>query len=373
MKKTTKLIALATLAALAAGSAEARTLRIAPGAPPVHPAADPLYKTFEIYLPEETNGELTGALIGPEVVSVTQTKQALQSSLAEVANLLPLFVPGDLPNTVLTADLAFLATTPHAMGAAMTEYVVNCDECQAEFKEMGAVFVGAGSSDVYVLITTKPVNSLADLQGLRLRSGGAPYARWAEALGAAPAQIPVNDTFESMSQGVIDGTMASVGDLISYRLVDIAKYIIEVPLGTYHTTSNFTVANNVWAELTPEQRAGFARAANRSSALFTENWGYERAVQARQVAVDNGMEIIIPGQDLLDATDAFRTEDLAAAIEVAETQLGITGAAEKIEQFRELVAKWTAIIEETGNDTDAIAARVQAEVWDKVDWNTYGL
>lgn len=373
MKSITKLFAVASLAVLAAGAAEARDLRIAPGAPPVHPAASPLYETFAIFLPEETNGELNGVLIGPEVVSVTQTKQALQSSLAEVANLLPLFVPGDLPNTVLTADLAFLATTPHAMGAAMTEYVVNCGECQAEFKEMGAVFVGAGSSDVYVLITTKPVNTLADLQGLRLRSGGAPYARWAEALGAAPAQIPVNDTFESMSQGVIDGTMASVGDLISYRLVDIAKYIIEVPLGTYHTTSNFTVANNVWGELTPDQRAGLARAANRSSALFTENWGYERAVQARQVALDNGMEIVVPGQDVLDATDAFRNDDLTAAVEIAESQLGITGAAGKIEEFRGLVEKWTAIIEETGNDTDAIAARVQEEVWDKVDWNTYGL
>src|SRR5690606_27107449 len=179
-------------------------------------------------------------------------------------------------------------------------------------------------------------------------------ARWAEAMGAAPAQIPVNDTFESMSQGVIDGTMASVGDLISYRLVDIARYIIEVPLGTYHTTSNFTVANATWAELTPEQRAGLARAANRSSALFTENWGYERAVQARQVAVDNGMEILIPGQDVLDATNTFRTADLEAAVSIAESQLGVTGAAEKIERFRDLVEKWTGIIEETGNDTDAI-------------------
>jgi TRAP-type transport system periplasmic protein len=373
MNTITKLIATASLVALVAGAAEARDLRIAPGAPPVHPAASPLYETFAIFLPEETNGELNGVLIGPEVVSVTQTKDALQSSLAEVANLLPLFVPGDLPNTVLTADLAFLATTPHAMASAMTEYVVTCQECQAEFKEMGAVFVGAGSSDVYVLITTKPVNTLADLQGLRLRSGGAPYARWAEAMGAAPAQIPVNETFESMSQGVIDGTMASVGDLISYRLVDIAKYIIEVPLGTYHTTSNFTVANNVWSDLTPELRAGLARAANRSSTLFTENWGYERAIQSRQVAVDSGLEIIVPGQDLLDATDEFRTADLQAAVSIAETQLGVTGAAEKIERFRGLVEKWTAIIAETGNDTDAIAARVQAEVWDQVDWSTYGL
>jgi len=133
------------------------------------------------------------------------------------------------------------------------------------------------------------------------------------------------------------------------------------------------VATGVWSDLTADQRAGLARAANRSSALFTENWGYERAVQARQVAVDNGMEILVPGQDVLDATDAFRTADLEAAVSVAESQLGVTGAAEKIERFRALVDKWTAIVDEVDGDVDAITARVQEEVWDQVDWDTYGL
>jgi hypothetical protein len=37
------------------------------------------------------------------------------------------------------------------------------------------------------------------------------------------------------------------------------------------------------------------------------------------------------------------------------------------------VDRWTAIVAETGHDPAAIAARVQAEVWDKVDWSSYGL
>jgi len=373
MRMFATLLAAASMAAFAATAADARDLRLASGAPPVHPAADPLYKSFAEFLPQETDGKLTGTMIGPEVVNIGQVKQALQSSLAEVGNLLPLYVPADLPNTAFTGDLAFLATNPHAMGAAMTEYVVTCGECQAEFKKMGGVFVGAGSSDVYVLLTTKPVRSAADLKGLRLRSGGSPYARWAEAMGATPAQVPVSDTFESMSQGVLDGSMASVSDLISYRLVDVAKYIVEVPLGTYHTTSNFTVALPAWQALTPEERAGFARAANKSSALFTQNWGYDRPDNARQTARDAGIEIIPASQDLIDATDAFRQNDLKAAVEVATTQLGVQDADAKIARFKDLVDKWTAIVAETGDDVTAIAARVQEEVWDKVDYATYGL
>ena len=68
-------------------------------------------------------------LIRPRVVNIGQVKQALQSSwpgrqpAAAVRR-------ADLPSPVLTADLAFLATNPHAMGAAMTEYVVTCADCK---------------------------------------------------------------------------------------------------------------------------------------------------------------------------------------------------------------------------------------------------
>lgn len=373
MRKLARTLAFASIAALAAGAADARDLRLASGAPPVHPAADPLYKSFAEFLPQETNGALTGVMIGPEVVNIAQVKQALQSSLAEVGNVLPLFAPADLPNTALTGDLALLATNPHAMGAAMTEYVVTCAECQAEFKTMGGVFVGAGSSDVYRILTTKPVRSAADLKGLRLRSGGAPYARWAEAMGAAPAQVPVSDQFESISQGVLDGTMGSVSDLVSYRLIDVAKYIVDLPLGTYHTTSNFTVANAAWAQMTPDERRGFARAANKASALFTQNWGYDRPDKVRKQAMEKGIEIIPASQDLIDATNQFRKTDLETAVKVAESQLGVKDAAAKIARFQELVAKWTKIVDDAKGDVAAITAKVQEEVWDKVDYTTYGL
>ncbi|MGB3442499.1 MAG: hypothetical protein WBA97_27475, partial [Actinophytocola sp.] len=95
MNKLARLLAVTSLAALAAGGADARELRLASGAPPAHPATDPMYNSFMEFLPEETNGELTGLMIGPEVVNIATVKQALQSSLAEVGNVLPLFAPAD--------------------------------------------------------------------------------------------------------------------------------------------------------------------------------------------------------------------------------------------------------------------------------------
>ncbi|MCT8990537.1 C4-dicarboxylate TRAP transporter substrate-binding protein [Chelativorans sp. SCAU2101] len=373
MKRIAYAVGLATGLLLSAGVLQAEELRLAPGAPPSHPAHTPLYVTLAEELPKETDGTLTGNILGPEVANVGNMKGALQSGVVQVGNLLPLYFPGDLPNSALMGDLAFLGRDPQVMGAAMTEYVVTCEDCQEEFKKLGAVFAGAGSSDVYVLLTTKPVRTPDDIKGMRLRSGGSPFARWAEYIGASPVNVPVNDTFESMSQGVIDGTMGSAADLTSYRLIDLAKYIIDLPLGTYHATVNFAVNTDAWKAMSPEQRRGFVRAANKANIAFTQTWGYERSNVAREEAEKAGLEVIKPDQALFDVTESFVEDDLKAVVGIAESQYGITDAEAKIARFRELVEKWTKIIDEVGHEPEAIAAATQKEVWDKVDYESYGM
>ena len=122
----------------------------------------------------------------------------------------------------------------HAVAAALTEYTVKCQRCQKEMFDFGIVYLGSGSSDPYMLLTKEPVTTAADLKGVRLRSGGAPYSRWAENFGAVPVSISVLETFEAMSQGTIDGTMASINDLLAFRLVDLVKDVTVLKIGTYH-------------------------------------------------------------------------------------------------------------------------------------------
>lgn len=362
MIKTLKIAGLALAGAMAWTPVQAENLLLAPAAPPVHPAYY-MYEKFAAFLEEETGGEFTGTILGPEVVALPQMKDALQTGLAQVGNALPLYFAADFPETGVAGDLALLGRSPHAMGFAMTEFGVNCGVCQEEFKKFGAVFTGSGSSNVYVLVTTKPVRTLDDLQGLRLRSGGAPYSRWAENFGATPVNLPVGDTFEALSQGTIDGTMTSIVDMLSYRLVDVAKYVTNVPLGTYHVTANFTTASDAWAGMSAEQRTQYLRAANRGNPQLTDRWGFQLPADAWDAVNASEIEVIEPGEDFLAASDAFAAEDAAAR--AAENELSA--------QFAALVEKWTAIVDEVGDDSEALAARAWDEIWSKVDVETYGM
>jgi len=372
MKLTIKALALVSALAMTAGLAEARELRVAPAAPPAHPANGVMYTNFIKYLPEESDGRLTGAMIGPEVVNLLQMKDALQSQIVEVGNLLPLYFPADLPMMSVTGQLSLTGTNSQAMGAAMTEFIVNCAPCQEEMKKLGMVFLGSGASDVYEFLTTKPVRTAADLKGLRLRSGGAPWARLAEHFGATPVQMSVFDQFEAISAGAIDGTMASIGDMLAFRLVEVVKHVTFVPIGMYISTSNFTVSQATWDSLSPEDRAAMTRAANRANADFTNRWGSEIPKIAEAAAKEKGVELIEADPAFVKEVQDFIQADIKTAGEYSQKEFGIQDAPEQIEAFLKLVDKWMAIAEEENSDPQAMSKRVYDEVWSKVDYSTYG-
>lgn len=374
MKTLTKLAGLTLAASVLALSAAAqdRVLRIAPAAPPAHPANGVLYTNFATYLPEESNGRLGTTMLGPEVVNLGQMKDALQSQVAEVGNLLPLYFPADLPNMALAGELSLQPTNSQAAAAAMTEYLVTCEPCMQEMHNFGFVYLGSGASDVYEIMTTRPVRTAADLAGLRLRSGGAPWGRFAEHFGAVPAQMSVFDQFEAVSQGVIDGTMGSIADLISFRMIEVITNVTLLPLGLYQSTSNFTTSQATWDSLSVEDRAAMARAANRANADFTDRWGRSMPLEAEAAARAAGIEIIEADASLIEALAEFVAADRATAAELSVANFGIADAAERVAHFMDLYAKWEAIAVELNNDPVAMAERVQAEVWSTIDYATYG-
>jgi TRAP-type transport system periplasmic protein len=363
--------ALAGGMALVAAQAVAQ-IRAAPGVPPAHPSYSHTYVPFLDYIVEESEGALSAVIIGPEVANLAQMRDALESELAQVGLLLPLYFPADLPYMSNAAEVALVGVNPHAMASAMSEYIVTCEPCQEELRGFGIVYLGSGSTNTYHFLTRRPVESLADLDGLRLRSGGAPWSRWAESAGAVAVNLPVGETFEAFSQGTVDGTMTSLADLLSFRLVEVATHINTMEMGTYHATSNFTVTQNTWDGLSGDERAAFARAANRANADMTQRWAHEMTDLAVAAAEEAGITFTDPAPDLAEAFAEFAAADTETVASLSRERFGLDDAQEQVDRFLELVEKWEAIVEEIGPDAPAIAARVQEEVWDQVDFATYG-
>ncbi|MCM8736861.1 C4-dicarboxylate TRAP transporter substrate-binding protein [Azospirillum sp. A1-3] len=76
------------------------------------------------------------------------------------------------------------------------------------------------------MLTNKPVKVPADLNGVRVRTPGAPV--WMEtirAMGATATPLPWSEVYTAMQQQVIDGAEAQDPAIYGARLYEVAKYL----------------------------------------------------------------------------------------------------------------------------------------------------
>jgi len=102
-----------------------------------------------------------------------------------------------------------------------------------------------------ILHTKKPVNKLEDLKGMKIRCTGM-AAKIVAALGATPVAMPMGETYDALSRGVVDGSMAPQEALQGWKWGEVVKYTIE-NFGSSYSTGMFVVMNkSKWNSLPPD-------------------------------------------------------------------------------------------------------------------------
>ncbi len=77
---------------------------------------------------------------------------------------------------------------------------------------------------------SKKVQTLEDMKGLKLRAQGRWQTATVTAFSATPVNIPVDEVYQAMDRGVIDGLWTSLVATGQFRVDEIAKYFLEAPL-----------------------------------------------------------------------------------------------------------------------------------------------
>ena len=93
-----------------------------------------------------------------------------------------------------------------------------------------------------LLHTKKPVKTLEDLKGMKIRSTGF-SAKVVEALGAVPVAMPQGETYESLQKGVVGGTFGPIEVLKGWKQAEVIKSTTECYEVGYTTV--FFVAMNL--------------------------------------------------------------------------------------------------------------------------------
>ena len=107
------------------------------------------------------------------------------------------------------------------------------------------------SGPLVIQSASKPVKTLEDLKGLKIRATGA-IADVVKALGASPIPLEMPDVYESLRRQVIDGTMVDLSALKQWKFAEVEKYVTaNWQLGTGYNFY-FVMNKNKWDSLPPD-------------------------------------------------------------------------------------------------------------------------
>ena len=143
-----------------------------------------------------------------------------------------------------------------------------------------------------VLASKKPVKTLEDLKGLKVRATGL-SAKVAGNLGATPVAMSQPETYEALAKGVVDATLCPIETLKGWKQGEVIQYVVESPAIAY-TTAMFVVMNKEkWAALPADIQKIFNEVSAEYVAWHGQAWD-EADKAGRAFVTDLKKEFITP-------------------------------------------------------------------------------
>jgi TRAP-type C4-dicarboxylate transport system substrate-binding protein len=178
----------------------------------------------------------------------------------------------------------------------------------------------------------KPIRSNDNLGGLKLRVAGKVPSQLVERMGGTPVSMAAENMYESLQRGTIDGAVTSWSAFEPYKLLDVAFYHLEVPVGS--TPSMFAMSKKKFESLPEAARKALMdngrEAQTRAFGVHIANQG-ERS---RQPAATSDKHKIVQ----LDAAQQKVWEEKVALIR-NEWAKERAGGDKAIEAFQSLYAQ----------------------------------
>lgn len=209
-----------------------------------------------------------------------------------------------------TQDLVVTATTPLAnfvpsMGAGELLYLIeDYDMADAVYQgDIGkqlledctaANMKGLGFAEVgfRMLCTNKPIETVNDLTGLKLRvmENQMHVDGW-KTMGCDAITMGWADAYAGVQQGTIDAIEVPYSLIYANSVYDVCKYVAE----TYHiyTAQCFLMSTNAWSKLSADEQAIWQECATEACAKARE-YSRQSNEDFKQLIIDKGVTITTP-------------------------------------------------------------------------------
>jgi len=200
---------------------------------------------------------------------------------------------GDWPGYWSGKNTAFDLLASHVMGFCPEDFLLwtyqldGFDMFQKIYGKYNCVYfphsVGPMESGIR---TNKPINSLKDLKGMKIRMGGLMAGKLLQEFGGTPVTIAIAELYEALRRGTLDGAEYSIPAYDKeFHIEEITKYWLTP--GWHQTSSiNGIIMNKKAFQALPEKYQVIVRTAAETTML----WMYTKLPYLSALATDYFMK-----------------------------------------------------------------------------------
>lgn len=142
--------------------------------------------------------------------------------VADIAQVNLSFTASRFPLTSVM-ELPFLAPDVKDSSNAFWQLYTKFPAVQQEFKDVKVVALFT-NDPMQICTKSKPVRSLEDLKGMKIRVGDKVTAEAFKLLGANPIFMSITDVYFALDRGTIDGAMYTLEAVRGFKLAEVTKY-----------------------------------------------------------------------------------------------------------------------------------------------------
>ncbi|MBM3538144.1 MAG: TRAP transporter substrate-binding protein [Alphaproteobacteria bacterium] len=217
----------------------AEELKLATFVPPTHIILARVLTPWAQELPGKSGNKLSVRMFPSMQLggSPPQLYRQMTQGISDICFTLPGYTSGDFPMMALT-ELPGTATSAED---GTRKLWANFDRFLAREYKDAKVLMLWNSDTASLMSKSKPIRTLEDMKGLKIRTPSAAQSAQLEALGATPIDMPANQIYNNLDRGVVDAAMIPMSAALDFKLIEVARYFtLNAPLGR----SPFLVAMN---------------------------------------------------------------------------------------------------------------------------------
>ncbi|MGI5892538.1 MAG: TRAP transporter substrate-binding protein [Bacillota bacterium] len=161
--------------------------------------------------------------------SLGKTRELIEGTIDGTIDLFPYVSNGfvEFVNACAIFDMASLSPSIEVMRQVLDDPEIIA-ALEPEFEKAGLKFFGFSDAGYRQLTANRPINSLEDFKGLKVRvmENKNQIAYW-EALGANPTPMDYSEVYISLQQGTIDAQENPLDLIVDAKFYEVQKYLVK--------------------------------------------------------------------------------------------------------------------------------------------------